>query len=122
VPHQVQARLIKRRLIGKDGSERLRELRLALAQLPDYKNGPYADLRKWVMAAEIDAVAGHQLRPVNFGSSNSDSSWFLARCSRSFLICHTSFVNSEASASVVLVAARGDLDVGAAVVGATGGR
>src|SRR5688572_33268596 len=55
MPHQVQERLIKRRLIGKEGAERLRELRLALTQLPNYKNGPYADLRKWVMA-EIDAT------------------------------------------------------------------
>jgi hypothetical protein len=55
MPHQVQQQLIKRHLIGKEGSERLRELRSALAQLPNYKNGPYADLRKWVMA-EIDAT------------------------------------------------------------------
>jgi small GTP-binding protein len=55
MPHQVQERLIKRHLVGKEGSERLRELRLALSQLPNYKNGPYADLRKWVMA-EIDAT------------------------------------------------------------------
>jgi small GTP-binding protein len=55
MPHQVQQQLIKRRLIGKEGSERLRELRTALTQLPNYKNGPYADLRKWVMA-EIEAT------------------------------------------------------------------
>jgi small GTP-binding protein len=55
MPHQVQQQLIKRHLIGKEGAERLRELRNALAQLPNYKNGPYADLRKWVMA-EIDAT------------------------------------------------------------------
>lgn len=46
--HRVQRQLIKRRLIGKEGSERIRELRAILAELPGYKNGPYADLRKWV--------------------------------------------------------------------------
>jgi small GTP-binding protein len=50
MPHRTQAQLIRRRLIGKDGTARLKELRLILTELPDYKNGPYADLRKWVNA------------------------------------------------------------------------
>ena len=41
-------RLIKRRLAGKEGSERVRELRTILTELPNYRNGPYADIRKWV--------------------------------------------------------------------------
>jgi len=41
-------RLIKRRLVGKEGSERVRELRTILTELPNYRNGPYADIRKWV--------------------------------------------------------------------------
>src|SRR3954467_1987168 len=48
MPHRTQLQLIKRRLVGKDGSERVRELRAILAELPGYKNGPYADIRKWV--------------------------------------------------------------------------
>ena len=48
MPHRTQMQLIKRRLVGKDGSERVRELRTILAELPGYKNGPYADIRKWV--------------------------------------------------------------------------
>jgi small GTP-binding protein len=47
--------LIKRRLVGKDGAERVRELRGILSELPNYKNGPYADIRKWVLG-EIDAT------------------------------------------------------------------
>jgi hypothetical protein len=47
--------MIKRRLVGKEGSERVRELRAILAELPNYKNGPYADLRKWVNA-QIEAT------------------------------------------------------------------
>jgi small GTP-binding protein len=50
MPHRTQMQLIKRRLVGKDGSERVRELRAILAELPAYRNGPYADIRKWVEA------------------------------------------------------------------------
>ena len=48
MPHRTQMQLIKRRLVGKEGSERVRELRAILAELPGYRNGPYADIRKWV--------------------------------------------------------------------------
>src|SRR2546421_5556121 len=50
MPHRTQMQLIKRRLIGKDGTARIKELRAILSELPGYKNGPYADLRKWVEA------------------------------------------------------------------------
>src|SRR6266568_464697 len=50
MPHRTQLQLIKRRLIGKEGSERVRELRAILQELPGYRNGPYADLRKWVLS------------------------------------------------------------------------
>lgn len=50
MPHRIQMQLIKRRLVGKEGAERVRELRAILAELPDYRNGPYADIRKWVNA------------------------------------------------------------------------
>jgi small GTP-binding protein len=48
MPHRVQMQVIKRRLVGKEGSERVRELRAILADLPNYRSGPYADIRKWV--------------------------------------------------------------------------
>jgi small GTP-binding protein len=48
MPHRTQQQLIRRRLTGKDGTERIRELRAILAELPGYRNGPYADLRRWV--------------------------------------------------------------------------
>ena len=50
MPHRTFKQVIKRRLVGKEGAERTRELRTILAELPNYKNGPYADLRKWVHA------------------------------------------------------------------------
>src|SRR5437763_16357750 len=55
MPHRTQRQGIKRRLIGKEGAERVRELRSILAELPGYRNGPYADLRKWV-EEELDAT------------------------------------------------------------------
>ena len=55
MPHRTQMQLIKRRLVGKEGAERVRELRTILGELPNYRNGPYADIRKWVNA-EIDAT------------------------------------------------------------------
>jgi hypothetical protein len=48
MPHRTQMQVIKRRLVGKEGSERVRELRAILAELPGYRSGPYADIRKWV--------------------------------------------------------------------------
>ena len=55
MPHRTYQQVIKRRLVGKEGSERIRELREILGELPGYKNGPYADLRKWV-ENELDAT------------------------------------------------------------------
>ncbi len=53
MPHRTFAQLAKRRLIGTEGRERIREVNSLLADLPDYKNGPYADLRKW-LTSEIE--------------------------------------------------------------------
>jgi len=50
MPHRTFAQLAKRRLTGKEGRERIREVRALLSELPDYRNGPYADLRKWLMS------------------------------------------------------------------------
>ena len=50
MPHRTFAQLAKRRLVGKEGRERIREVRALIAELPDYRNGPYADLRKSLLA------------------------------------------------------------------------
>src|SRR6187401_2717742 len=50
MPHRTFAQVAKRRLVGKEGRERIREVRSLIAELPDYKNGPYADLRKSLLA------------------------------------------------------------------------
>jgi uncharacterized protein len=53
MPHRTFAQVAKRRLIGKEGRERIREVRALISELPDYRNGPYADLRKW-LTSEIE--------------------------------------------------------------------
>jgi small GTP-binding protein len=53
MPHRTFAQMAKRRLIGKEGRDRVREVNALLAELPDYRNGPYADLRKW-LTSEIE--------------------------------------------------------------------
>ena len=53
MPHRTFAQVAKRRLVGKEGRERIREVRALLQELPDYRNGPYADLRKW-LTSEIE--------------------------------------------------------------------
>jgi uncharacterized protein len=53
MPHRTFAAMAKRRLMGKEGAARTREIRALMAELPDYRNGPYADLRKW-LTGEIE--------------------------------------------------------------------
>ena len=53
MPHRTFAEVARRRLVGKDGSERVATIRALLGELPGYRNGPYADLRKW-LEAELD--------------------------------------------------------------------
>src|SRR4026207_2032303 len=53
MPHRTFAQVAKRRLVGKEGRERIREVHALIGELPDYKNGPYADLRK-ALLAEIE--------------------------------------------------------------------
>src|SRR5438067_13202897 len=55
MPHRTQQQLIKRRLVGKDGADRIRGLRAVRSERPGYRNGPYADLRKWV-EAELEST------------------------------------------------------------------
>jgi uncharacterized protein len=48
MPHRTFVQVAKRRLQGKEGRERVRVIRALLAELPDYRSGPYADIRKWL--------------------------------------------------------------------------
>ena len=53
MPHRTFAQVARRRLQGREGSERVRTINALLTELPDYRNGPYADLRKWLQQ-ELD--------------------------------------------------------------------
>jgi small GTP-binding protein len=48
MPHRTFVQVAKRRLVGTEGSERVRVIHGLLEELPDYRNGPYADIRKWL--------------------------------------------------------------------------
>ena len=48
MPHRTFAEVAKRRLVGTEGSARVATIRALLAELPGYRNRPYADLRKWL--------------------------------------------------------------------------
>ncbi|MGH3109333.1 MAG: GTPase [Gaiellaceae bacterium] len=48
MPHRTFVQVAKRRLVGKEGRERVRAINALLAELPDYRSGPYADIRKWL--------------------------------------------------------------------------
>lgn len=53
MPHQEMRRLIKRRIHGTFGTERIKALQDCLNLLPGYYTGPYGELRQWVLQ-EID--------------------------------------------------------------------
>jgi small GTP-binding protein len=53
MPHRTFAEVAKRRLAGKESAERVATIRGLLGELPGYRNGPYADLRKW-LEGELD--------------------------------------------------------------------
>ncbi|MHB9144448.1 MAG: GTPase [Symbiobacteriia bacterium] len=64
MPHQDMRRLIKRRISGLDGAERIQVLKGFLAELPGYYQGPYGELRKWVLSlideSQVRKAVRHQ--------------------------------------------------------------
>lgn len=48
--HRTFVQRAKRRLVGKEGREKVKVINELLAELPDYRSGPYADIRKWLNA------------------------------------------------------------------------
>lgn len=49
IPHQEMRRIIKRRITGLEGTDRIQVLKELLEQFPGYYQGPYGELRKWVL-------------------------------------------------------------------------
>jgi uncharacterized protein len=54
MPHRTFAQVAKRRLTGKVGSERVAAINTLLEELPNYRNGPFADLRKWLQGELVE--------------------------------------------------------------------
>ncbi|MBD3304161.1 GTP-binding protein [Candidatus Woesearchaeota archaeon] len=48
LPHVIQMQLIKKRIKGKEGKQKINELKQIMQELPGYKSGHYADIRKWI--------------------------------------------------------------------------
>jgi len=48
IPHEIQRQIINKRLTGKTGKARIEEIRDIESGLPRYKDGPYADIKKWL--------------------------------------------------------------------------
>jgi uncharacterized protein len=57
MPPQVQMRLIKESLIGKESNERIKVLNAHLEALPGFYQGPYGKIRRWVLE-EIERSRG----------------------------------------------------------------
>jgi len=49
MPHAVQKQKILERLKSLDGKAKVREIRLILSEIPQYKSGPYGELRGWLL-------------------------------------------------------------------------
>jgi uncharacterized protein len=49
MPHIIQMRLIRERLKGKEGKAKLREIEEIQSELPGFNNGPYGEIKKWLV-------------------------------------------------------------------------
>lgn len=48
IPHLIFKQKAKRRLIGKEGKEKIEEIKKLISEMPGYKTGPYGEIRKWL--------------------------------------------------------------------------
>ena len=48
IPHDVQMQLIRKRLKDLEGKAKKKEIDTIIEELPGYKTGPYAEIRKWL--------------------------------------------------------------------------
>jgi uncharacterized protein len=62
VPHEEMRRIIKRRIRGLEGTDRIRVLKAALEELPGYYQGPYGQVRKWILGLIEEAETRREVR------------------------------------------------------------
>ena len=48
IPHVIQMQIIEKRIKGKEGKQKISELRQVLQEMTQYKSGPYAEIRRWI--------------------------------------------------------------------------
>jgi small GTP-binding protein len=48
LPHIIQMQIIKKKIKGKEGKQKISELKQILEEMSGYKSGPYADIKKWI--------------------------------------------------------------------------
>lgn len=48
IPHVIQMQIIEKRIKGKEGKQKISELRQLLQEMTQYKSGPYAEIRRWI--------------------------------------------------------------------------
>jgi uncharacterized protein len=64
IPHQEMRRIIKRRITGLEGTERIHMLNECLELFPGFYTGPYGELRRWVQElideAKLRKAVRHQ--------------------------------------------------------------
>jgi len=55
IPHTVFKQKAKERLRGKDGKEKIQEIKKLISELPGYYTGPYGEIRKWLREELVTA-------------------------------------------------------------------
>jgi len=48
LPHVIQMQLIKKRIKGKEGKQKINELKQIMEELPNFTSGAYAEIRAWI--------------------------------------------------------------------------
>lgn len=66
IPHLIFKQLAKKRLHGKEGKEKHREIRKLLDEMPGYLTGPYGEIRKWLMSEIQETRKRRNIQSKNF--------------------------------------------------------
>ena len=70
IPHVIFKQKAKERLKGKDGNEKIKEIKKLITELPGYQTGPYGKIRKWLK---------QELEDVRVRKSSTGRDWFAVK-------------------------------------------